>query len=981
MNTCIIPRWPQCGIFTTRSTNLWPALILLWCMTLNGQALPQMNLHRQVREIQAASLESTTDITILALRVEFTPDEDLSTTGNGTFLMDIDSLDVDSLLFDAFLVDPPPHDVTYFYAQLEALANYYQQVSRNQITFDMSSSLVYPSEGAGPIELGNPMSSYRSLVNDDSNDSLLVTLFAESITAAANSIEVADYDIVVIFHAGLGQDFSYPMPDPTPLDIPSAYIDLDMIEDALGTRGILLPDENLFDKPGIILPECQNHIYYDIVGDIFPDSHLDVQIGLTGTFALLSGYALGLPPLFDTDEGTTGVGVFGLMDLGSGNGQGVIPVPPTAWTRFFMGWEEVEELEGNVSLAARHLPAGKIGRITISNDEYFLIENRLNWLPGLPGVDIDSLRYRNRISQGSSGQYLLPHYFDYLVDSVGVDTVAGVITSVPNYDIGFPGSGLLIWHVDEARYNAGMQGINDDRNARAVALEEADGAVDIGFPTTAPFGNPDQGWLWDLWYAGNEGFFAANPDRGMGNAPLSFDSQSHPSTDLNSGAQSGIAVSMIGPPGELFTFKVSEEDITRLPEGSRLLGYNGERWLYQRGDSLFIDNLGTDEIFVDTLSSKQVYVVSESDPVLGDSSSAFWIMDTSGPGYTARRYQGNGAVSLDISDTVSVEWAYFNSGSLFIGVQNSDLPPSPDPTAIEYFHVDYKDSYPLIPSWGYLEDLDNRESIILCSSGADTIDPGPNLTWTCFPYPTLGDVDGDGLDEIVALPYRTDTYEILPVYQMVAVNYNGVAMDGFPLSGSYVPSPVLIANLMEDIQPELIVVESGDIVIYGPDGQPRLRLGLVAEPAELFLIPVGNDSIGLANGDRIHWFTPEEQNLQWITVDGRQSRSRYSLNDGIAKVAQPTVLDKSRVYNYPNPVTTGSTTIRFYTGIASKATIQIYTVDGLLVARTNINDLAINGYNEWRWDVDDNPSGLYYAVVTVEGEETLSQLVRIAVVR
>ena len=105
-----------------------------------------------------------------------------------------------------------------------------------------------------------------------------------------------------------------------------------MIRAATGSTTLILPSGASFGAPALIVPEGQNHIFYDIAADIFFGSSdlCDVQIGLTGTLALLVGYALGLPPLFDTDLGNTGVGQFGLMDVGSGNGQGVVPAPPSA---------------------------------------------------------------------------------------------------------------------------------------------------------------------------------------------------------------------------------------------------------------------------------------------------------------------------------------------------------------------------------------------------------------------------------------------------------------------------------------------------------------------------------------------------------------------------------------------------------------------------------------------------------------------------
>ncbi|MCH8023854.1 MAG: hypothetical protein IIB43_04010 [Candidatus Marinimicrobia bacterium] len=544
MNRDRIPRYYRRGIFSG-----WILLGVALTGGLAGQTGPRLHIRQSSAATSAGPASAAADtIRVLALRVAFEVDDNVSTTGDGQFL----PAEAEALNCTDFTVDRPPHDANYFYDQLLAVGNYFRQVSGGLLDLDRDSRLVYPPQDEPPIQVG-PMASYRPVVDQDSSDGLLVSLADTAIRAAFyGDVDLGAYQLVVIFHAGLGQDFDYQTLDPTPLDIPSAYIDSAMMIAALGTGGIPLPDGSIYRVPIILAPESQNHIYYDIADDLFfgADDYCDLQTGLTGTLALLIGYALGLPPLFDTVEGATGVGVFGLMDLGSNNGRGLIPAPPTAWTRVQQRWEQSAELSGPEALTARHLEGGRIGRITLSRDEYLLVENRVNWIGTEPGVDLDSLLYRNRYEV--DGNVFLPHYFDYLVDLVGVDTAdSGVITSVPNYDLGLPGSGLLIWHIDQTRYTSGLAGINNRPTARAVALLEADGAVDLGFPTTALFSNPDQGWRWDLWYAGNEGYFEANPDRLGGNQDpwLSLDSETHPSSRLNSGAKSGIAISRIGPAG------------------------------------------------------------------------------------------------------------------------------------------------------------------------------------------------------------------------------------------------------------------------------------------------------------------------------------------------------------------------------------------------------------------------------------------------
>ena len=50
-----------------------------------------------------------------------------------------------------------------------------------------------------------------------------------------DAVNFSDYDLIIVFHAGIGQDFSLPFLDPTPEDIPSTFIDTDMIYESIGS--------------------------------------------------------------------------------------------------------------------------------------------------------------------------------------------------------------------------------------------------------------------------------------------------------------------------------------------------------------------------------------------------------------------------------------------------------------------------------------------------------------------------------------------------------------------------------------------------------------------------------------------------------------------------------------------------------------------------------------------------------------------------
>ena len=67
----------------------------------------------------------------------------------------------------------------------------------------------------------------------------------------------------------------------------------------------------------------------------------DYQYGLTGTFALLLGYAV----VFLLYGILAKVEYFCMMDQGSNNGRGVVPSPPDAWSRVFAGWEIPTEVK------------------------------------------------------------------------------------------------------------------------------------------------------------------------------------------------------------------------------------------------------------------------------------------------------------------------------------------------------------------------------------------------------------------------------------------------------------------------------------------------------------------------------------------------------------------------------------------------------------------------------------------------------------
>ena len=71
-----------------------------------------------------------------------------------------------------------------------------------------------------------------------------------------------------------------------------------------------------------------------------------------------------------------------------------------------------------------------------------------------------------------------------------------------------------------------------------VHLEEADGAVDIGFPTTAMFADPTKGWRWDMWYNENPAYNQINSYVDE----IIFNNSSYPNTKTNMGSESFLSI-------------------------------------------------------------------------------------------------------------------------------------------------------------------------------------------------------------------------------------------------------------------------------------------------------------------------------------------------------------------------------------------------------------------------------------------------------
>jgi len=495
-----------------------------------------------------ANLNPGDSLKILAVLVEFQEDKDDATFGNGIF-GSIYSKD-----YGITILDPLPHDKPYFEDHLTFAENYFKKVSDNK--FNLSFSVL-----GDVLTVSKTMRNYTPPIND-LNDLSPIANFAEEVWKLADkhytNVDFSDYDLFVIFHAGVGKDVSLPGSIGNERDLPSVYLSEKSLKGIYGDdfQGYPVNGGSFNITNSAILPETESR---ELIG--FNGISL-IELTINGLISATIGSHLGLPDLYDTNTGLSAIGRFGLMDgQAMFTFQGIYPPEPSPWEKMFLGWEEPIELpvkDMSVNLVARH--AAYIGdttlvKVPINATEYYLIENRKR----------DAKKNGSTVTYKTGGQILTktfdrdyPGYVYY-----NVDTLQGVILDVDEFDWALPGEdrnskmedfidiGLIIWHIDERviSENYETNTINVDKFNRGVAIVEADGVQDIGEKFKTVFGDViiGEGTKEDTWYSSNPADLYENK----------FSSNTKPKAVANNGANSLITMSDFSDISNTMSFKLS----------------------------------------------------------------------------------------------------------------------------------------------------------------------------------------------------------------------------------------------------------------------------------------------------------------------------------------------------------------------------------------------------------------------------------------
>lgn len=977
-------------------------------------------------------------LNVYAIRVQFKPDNNSQTTGDGRF-------DVSSNYPDS--VDAPPHDSLYFIHKLEFLKNYYYKSSKGKLVINY---VLLPSVR----NLPNEMEVYSPRRTE--NLGRMGTFFYDVWRSADSTIDFSGINTnnsaFIIFHAGVGRDVDLASQGlfVGELDLPSIYMGLGTLRSIYGdtTQGYYTNEGTIISN-SCMLPEQEFRIINTSFGDVF------LELGMNGIVVATIGSHLGLPDLFDTETGRTAIGRFGLMD-----GQaifsylGVFPPEPSAWEKQYLGWVDpiVLGTGGTYTTKAATLDVNgneSVYKILISGKEYFLVENRNRDAYGngqtIYYVNQNGVRDSMNFTKDIDG-----------FNSSDIWRLKGSITDVDELDWSVPGlkndtanyqGGILVWHIDENVIDANIASntINTNIDHRGVDVEEAKGSQDIGVVVPTPIGDIiSDGFFVDFWYNG-EHYRPSNIYRNE------FNQTTFPNSKSYSNINSRVCLSSFSQIGSTMTFTYqvcgNVANITGFPRyvgvdtsgNSQPIGfdYNGNSYdelfvnindtlfgFRDNGNPIRVDmpngflkdsasgfavgflnyNIGGNNKFVTGVSGSMLNLISfvidsATTAPLVQSFDAGTVLSTpnltlsspSQPNPFNKIYIGsqNGKVAKFSIDSLTYSFdsvsnlkinslAYSLNGALpgsYTFIDNSRKFLS---TGYIYFGqiIDAYTTKVTVTS----DNKITREAV----AGGDTVLSNNLGITTVNSTPTICDINGDGQQEIILTADN----------KIYVINKFGVVLDNFPYSipnVSSITSGVAVADLNGDNIAE-VIFGTGDGRVYAYsingkvlDGFPITTGGRIrSTPAVInsdgnFGILVYSED-GYLYGYKTPWAYNDTKVL-WKNF----LRNSSHTNDGSGSISSVTsnlpCLPSDKVYNWPNPAYGKTTNIRYYLGgDVSAVNIKIMDLAGELV--TTLAGTTNKGLdNEVPWDISTVQSGIYIAVLELSGGCSETASIKIAVVK
>ncbi len=975
--------------------------------------------------VERAALADDT-LKILAIMVNFQEDADGTTSGNGKFGT------IYSQNYGSDILDPLPHDKKYFESHLQFVKNYFAKVSKGQLNIEYT---VLPDT----FSVSDRMRNYSPAPGSD--DFAPIANFSVEAWTKADQLYpgfvFSDYDVFLIFHAGVGRDISLPGSIGNERDLPSVYLSDNAFKEIYGEtyEGIPVSGGSFKITNSMIIPETESREVETISGTFL------FEITINGLMCASIGSHLGLPDLFDTETGLSAIGRFGLMD-----GQsifaylGTYPPEPSPWEKIRLGWAEPVTMEIQnadvvlVTNLAATMSDTVILKVPLNSSEYYLIENRI----------------RDAYDNGSTITYTIGDVVitkTFPNDTTGyrsfdVDSLSGVVIDVDEFDWAVPGNGIVIWHIDENVINEKIaeNKVNTDKTRRGVDVEEADGVQDIGEVFYTIFGDQviGEGFEEDFWYASNPSELFTNR----------FAKDTRPNTLTNTGANSLITIKDFSEIDNRMSFRVEFGDSVVKPLFTLDLMTNG----VSNGISVLTDDFGRTNYYA--LINSDLFVSDANNIVSIDDSFSQSKISGSVINNIQKSFgvNGNRISTRRSSQDTSVVETYlssenFSSPSCIVTNTNGNelLLVGTDKGKILFFEsflypmlIDSiilapTESIKLIATNGEFKAFIS-ESSVLNNSQLLVYNYFDNLSNTIsfsdeiiYQLALTQDSDGDytsillsSLNKFYLINVAKQEFKQFSVLSSEPIkkfgltdlkqdgnnfivinnglnvevyNFYGVLADNFPFTDpegiGFVGTP-LTADFEGDSKSEIISVTKDGRIFAIDGGTGKVVPGFpISCGGTVSITPVlynanGKTNLAVLNDQNVlsAWsISSVEGKLYWSEEYGNpQNTSFIDAAQNTNRINE--FFPANRAYNYPNPVYEGTTNIRYYVAEDSKINIKIFDLAGDFVAE--LNGEAQGGMdNETVWNVGDIQSGVYLARIEASSTsgKTEQAVIKIAVVK
>lgn len=974
-------------------------LFLIW--VLSFVFLCNMFAQKNIANLSYTSKSLTTvssdNIKILAVMVEFMEDTDGATFGNGTFGS------IYKKNYGNTIIDPLPHDKAYFENHLLFAKNYFQKVSNGKVSVNY---LVLPDI----IKVSKKMRDYSPLPK--SNDFTSLADFSkevwQKVVEQNPNLDFSSFNLFAIFHAGVGRDINLPGSLGNERDLPSVYLSQNQLKKIYGADFNGFPTPNSFITNTMILPETESREIASLTGDVL------LELSINGLIVSSIASYLGLPDLFDTNTGLSAIGRFGLMD-----GQaifaygGLFPPEPSAWEKIYLGWETpaiisnsgIHNVVITAGLAAQLLDI-KIAKVPINSDEYFLIENRQK----------DVNKNGITLTIYDNGSYYTK---TFAKDTTGfnnavVDSVNGVIVDVDEYDWALPGSGIVIWHIDESVIAKNeLNKINIDKFHRGVDVEEADGIQDIGEQFTSIFGDVvvGEGEENDFWFLGNKSKLYKNR--------FSYDTK--PDSRSYSGANSLVTISDFSENGNKMSIKITlgSENISlnyqsiNLRDSTYAYNYNNTYYIvnsnnlykYDGNNKILLNELFNGNVIVPAYNNKylvgcygskvniydlianniQVIDLTEniySSPIVTDS--AIFVGTETGKIFKLLKSGINWVVGVHKTTTGKI--MQINSSGNTVRLENKMIINNKTFTLpdLSYFYkfIEFNNS-------------NSTYTVVLSSDNTFYIFKDGDLE-NKFKANSKYIIDNFSLIQLSNNNFYQIVYTSLN--QVWAYNISGSVVDGFPLEfndNKRLENYIFAADFDDDTYSDIMFFdEDGLIYLYSSEkrqmlynlplsvgrkieGLPRLYLNNLSSIKSYVLDLNSSDKLYTIN----FYTNQTNYRLDYVGYFGSENNECLMIDNKTNNVISQ-YFPEERAYNWPNPVYGNSTFIRYYVKENSKINIKIFDLTGALVDELNANAIGGND-NEIEWNVSNIQSGVYLARIEAKGELGNSgvKIIKIAIIK